>query len=92
MKWQPCSCSGVCSKGVRNTCVPSNSPTSKLSNAKRYEGVTTMCELALESRERTAVCVEEELEMIHPFNDSRIIRLFHSPPRMPIFPCLFFFV
>lgn len=73
MMWQSCSCSGVCSKGVRNTCVPSNSPSSKLSNAKRYEGVTTMCELALESRERTAACKRNWV--LHWFIHSMILEL-----------------
>lgn len=55
--------------------MPKDAPKCKIENVKRYGGKIIFCEPNIESREETALNVQQQTGavMIHPFNDGRII-------------------
>lgn len=56
--------------------IPKNAPACKVENVRRYGGRVIWSEATMESRESTAMEVQQGTgsNMIHPFNDKRIIR------------------
>lgn len=69
--------------------IPRNAPKCKVENVARYGGKIVWSEVAVESRESIANKVQQETGavLVHPFNDSRIIRyywliyVFHMAPK-----------
>lgn len=58
--------------------VPSNAPKCKVKNVVRYGGEVIWCEPTFQSRQITADKVQQDTGavLIHPYNDSRIIRYY----------------
>ena len=56
--------------------IPKNAPKCKVENVKRYGGQVIWSEPNMQSREETAnkVLNETGATLVHPYNDSRIIR------------------